>query len=135
MIGGAVGSKMVTQMVLGSSNTGIMGYLGNAVATGLLAWGTQAVLKSRDLAKSVALGGTVQIVLRAISDFTPYGQLASLSGLGDYQAAQWVTPQWLPNGLQSANPKVPPGWGPGPMVAINSSGAKAPGMGSFPNYD
>lgn len=142
VVGGAVGSKLATQMVLGASNTGVMGYLGNAVATAVLAYGTHMVLKSKDLAKGVALGGTVQIILRAISDFTPYGQYLSLSGLGDYQVANWATPQWLPNGLKSANPAVPNGWGPGTAIAINSSGnpggavaASNSGMGSYANWD
>lgn len=131
VVGGAVGSKLATQMVLSSSNTGIMGYLGNAVATGLLAWGTHMFTKKKELSSAVVLGGTVQIILRAISDFTPYGSYLSLSGLGDYQVANWATPQWLPNGLKSANPAVPSGWGGGgAAVAVNSSGAGMSGMSS-----
>ncbi len=36
--GGAVGSGYLTQMVLSSSNTGVMGYAGDAIATLVLAW-------------------------------------------------------------------------------------------------
>lgn len=130
VVGGAVGSKLATQLVLGSSNTGIMGYLGNAVATGLLAWGAKSFMRDQAVSQGIMLGGTVQIILRAISDFTPYGQYLSLSGLGDYQMANWATPQWLPNGLKSANPAVPAGWGGGAAVAVNSSGAGMSGMNS-----
>jgi hypothetical protein len=130
VVGGAVGSKLATQMVLGASNTGVFGYLGNAVATGLLAWGVHMFTKKRDISSAVVLGGTVQIILRAISDFTPYGQYLSLNGLGDYQVANWATPQWLPNGLKSANPAVPAGWSGGAAVAVNSSGAGMSGMSS-----
>ncbi len=133
VVGGAVGSKLATQMVLGASNTGIMGYLGNAVATGLLAWGSHMFTKKKEISSGVMLGGAVQIILRAISDFTPYGQYLSLSGLGDYQVSNWATPQWLPNGLRSANPAVPAGWGGGAAVAVNSSGAGLSGY--TPNWD
>lgn len=148
VVGGAVGSKLITQMVLTSSNTGIMGYLGNAVSTGLLAWGTNALLKKRDLAQAVMLGGAVQIILRAINDFTPYGSYLSLSGLGDYQIANFPTPSWYANGLRSPNPSVPNGWGgaaalPAPTTkVVNSSGAgsgattNTPGMSGYvPNWD
>lgn len=127
---GALGSKYATQMVLGASNTGFMGYLGNIVATGLIAYGTHLLTKSKELAGAAVIGGTIQLFLRAGTDMTPYGSFLSLQGLGDYQVANWATPQWLPNGLKSANPAVPNGWGGGSAVAINSSGA---GMGSLTN--
>lgn len=133
VVGGAVGSKLATQMVLGASNTGVFGYLGNAVATGLLSWGAGAFMRDKAISQGILLGGTVQIILRAISDFTPFGQALSLSGLGDYQVSNFATPQWLPNGLKSANPAVPAGWGGGSAVAVNSSGA---GVGSYqPSWD
>ena len=134
VIAGAVGSKLATQAVLTTSNTGIMGYAANAVATGLLAWGSHMVTKDKSISQGVLLGGAVQIILRVINDYTPYGSLLSLSGMGDYQVANFPTPSWYANGLQSANPSNP--W-PQPLLqapaAVNSSGA---GMSGYtPNWD
>lgn len=135
VVAGAVGTKLATQAVLGASNTGVIGYAANAVATGLAAWATHMVTKNKAIAQGVVVGGVVQIILRAINDYTPYGQYLSLSGLGDYQVANFPTPSWYPNGLKSANPANP--W-PAPAIAapaataVNSSGA---GMqGYTPNW-
>jgi len=110
-----------------------MGYAANAVATGLLAWGSHMVTKDKSISQGVLLGGAVQIILRVINDYTPYGSLLSLSGMGDYQVANFPTPSWYANGLQSANPTNPwPQALPAP-AAVNSSGA---GMSGYtPNWD
>ena len=95
-------------------------------------------MRDRTVSQGIVLGGAVQIILRLIADYTPYGQYLSLSGLGDYQVSNFATPQWLPNGLKSANPAIPAGWGgPSGALALNSSGA-APvpsGVGSYANWD
>ena len=134
VIAGAVGTKLATQAVLGSSNTGVMGYAANAVATAIAAWGTHAVTKNKAIAQGILVGGVAQIILRVINDYTPYGQYLSLSGLGDYQVANFPTPSWYPNGLKSANPSNP--WPQAqiaaPAAAVNSSGA---GMSGYvPNW-
>jgi hypothetical protein len=131
VVAGAVGTKLATQAVLGSSNTGVMGYAANAVATGLAAWATHMVTKNKAIAQGVVVGGVVQIILRVINDYTPYGSFLSLTGVGDYQVASFPTPSWFPNGLKSANPANP--W-PAQIAApaVNSSGA---GMqGYVPNW-
>lgn len=129
VIGGAVVTKLATQAVLGSSNTGILGYAGNAVATGLAAWATHAFTKDKAIAQGVVVGGAVQIILRVINDYTPYGSMLALSGLGDYQVANFPTPSWYPNGLRSASPANP--WAIAAPVNVNSSGA---GSSGTPNW-
>lgn len=86
-IAGAVGSKYLTQAVLQDSNTGVMGYFGNAVAAFALSWGVNAFLKNRAMAGAILAGGAVQIVLRLIADFTPFGAYTKDIGMGDWQCA------------------------------------------------
>ena len=122
--GGAIGSKMLTQIVLGASNTGFMGYLGNAVATALLGWGAHAVSKSKDLSSSIIVGGATQILIRMMTDLTPFGQAVAGTGLGDYQVANF----WMPPRLASPSTATyATDWAPAPAVAA----AAAPGLGSY----
>ena len=107
-VAGAVASKYLTQMVLTTSNTGIMGYLGNLVSAFLLSWAVKAFMKNDKAAGAVLAGGMVQVVLRLINDYTPFGQYTSQLGMGDYGIGNYMpqnflTPQRLTNGLYSAN--------------------------------
>jgi hypothetical protein len=128
IVAGAVGSKLATQMVLGTNNTGVFGYAGNLAAGGLLAWLTKGVLKNPSAARAVFAGSVVQVVLRAIADYTPFGQYTSQLGMGDYMASNWVTPQRYVDGLNSAQVQIPSGWAP--TTVVQSSGVPA-GMGSY----
>lgn len=107
-IAGAVGTKYVTQMILTTSNTGVMGYFGNLVAAFVLSYGVKMFMKNDRAAAAVLSGGIVQLVLRLINDYTPYGSYVSNLGMGDYTALgnytsqNFLTPQRLVNGLQSA---------------------------------
>jgi len=110
-IAGAVGTKYVTQMVLSDKNTGVMGYLGNLVSAFLLSWGVKAFMKNDRAASAVLAGGIVQVVLRLIADYTPFGQYTANLGMGDYTASvgmgvytpqNFLTPQRLVDGLHSA---------------------------------
>lgn len=107
-VAGAVGTKYVTQMVLTTSNTGVMGYFGNLVAAFVLSYGVKMFMKNDRAAAAVLSGGMVQLVLRLINDYTPYGSYVSNLGMGDYTALgnynsqNFLTPQRLVNGLQSA---------------------------------
>lgn len=92
-IAGAVGSKYLTQMVLTTSNTGVMGYIGNLVSAFVLSWGVKAFMKNEKAAAAVLSGGFVQIVLRLIADYTPFGQYTANLGMGDYLAQNWLVPQ------------------------------------------
>lgn len=86
-IAGAVGSKYLTQAVLQSSNTGAMGYFGNLVSAFALSWGASMFPPLKAHAKTILAGGIVQLVLRLINDYTPFGQYTANLGMGDYQCA------------------------------------------------
>jgi hypothetical protein len=116
VIAGAVGSKLGTQVVLGSNNTGLIGYAGNAAAGGIL-WGIAKFLKaSPAILDGLAYGTIVQIILRAINDYTPFGQYVAQLGMGDYQMQSFVTPQVLVDPWRNAEVAIPNGWGAAPML-------------------
>ena len=135
VVGGAVGSKLATQAILGASNTSWMGYGGNLVATGLLGWGAHVAFKDKLISQMVIAGGIAQVIVRMIGDYTPYGQYLSGSGVGDYQASAFLTPQrMMPNALMSAALEQPK-WSltPPPVVAVtHSTGA---GVGFVPDWN
>jgi hypothetical protein len=123
---GAIGSKLLTQMILGANNVSWTGYLGNAVATGLLGFGTHAVTKSKELAAAVVVGGATQILLRMITDMTPFGSVVSGTGLGDYQIANfWMPPRLAAPGTATYNTN----WMPAPVAAPVP--ANTAGLGSY----
>jgi hypothetical protein len=123
---GFFGSKLLTQAVMGASNTGTTGYLGNAVATAGLA--VTAHMFRGVLGKSAGIavlsGGILQLLARILTDNTPFGQFTSALGVGDYQMQNFVTPQRLIDPLNSAAIEIPSGWG-APAVAVSSNGAPA----------
>lgn len=102
VIGGAVGSKLLTQAVLGSANTNWMGYGGNIAASFVLGAGVRMFLKNQQAANMVILGGVVQTLLRLLIDKTPFGARVSSLGMGDYMAQNYLTPQRVVDGLNSA---------------------------------
>lgn len=108
---GFFGSKVLTQAVMGASNTGVVGYFGNAIATGALAL-VAYMLKMKNAAAAILAGGVLQIAARAVTDYTPFGQFTSSLGVGDYQMQSFVTPQRLKDPLGSAEIEIPPGWAP-----------------------
>ena len=128
---GAVGSKLLTQLVLGASNTGVLGYIGNVVAGGLIGLAADKGLKNKQAAFAIYVGTAIQLVLRAITDFTPYGQAVALTGVGDYQVSNFVTPQRYVDALHGAMVQIPSGWGPGAPVAIQSSGVPSDHTGGL----
>lgn len=120
-IGGAAGSKMLTQMVLGSSNTGVMGYGGNLASAFLLGTAVKMVFKNQSAGNAVILGGVIQTLLRVLIDKTPFGSKVSNLGMGDYMAQNFLTPQRLVDGLNSA--QIAP-----PVMPVAS---KAVGVGVY----
>lgn len=130
MIGGGVGSKLGAQMVLGSNNTGIFGYGANLAVGAVLAWGVKSLMKNAKAARDVFKGAILQVVLRAITDYTPFGSYTSQLGMGDYMASNWVTPQRYVDGLNSAQVQIPGGWAPTTVVASSGVNAAAMGAGS-----
>lgn len=129
VIGGAVGSKMIPQAVLGSKNTGVMGYLANVVSGGLLAWGAKAFMRDTAISQGILVGTAVQVILRVIGDNTQFGSFLSLSGLGDYMAWNGAAPQTLVDGLNSPEVRIDRGWGGSMMSPVLNTGTA--GMGSL----
>ncbi|MDD5351438.1 MAG: hypothetical protein PHQ12_14600, partial [Chthoniobacteraceae bacterium] len=72
VVGGAVLSKVGTQLVLGAKKTGVMGYGGNLAATGLLGWAAHIIFKDKLVSQMVIAGGNAQVIVRAIGEQTPY---------------------------------------------------------------
>lgn len=118
VIAGAIGSKLLTQMVLGSNNTGVVGYAANAIAGGVLWFLAEKVMRNKDAANGIIAGTAVQIILRLINDYTPFGSYVSNLGMGDYQAQAFVTPQSLVDPYNSARISIPAGWGAPPAVVM-----------------
>jgi hypothetical protein len=135
---GALGSKMLAQLVLGANNVGWVGYAGNAAA-GIGMWFvTEKVMKNKEASSGVIAGTVVEIILRIINDMTPFGQYVSGLGMGDYQMQSFVTPQVLVDPYNSAQIQIPNGWAPTTVVAApsnpagNASGGMVPsGMGAM----
>lgn len=133
LIGGAVSTKLLTQSVLGAKNTGVMGYVGNALAAFGLSLLAAKLLHNQAAAKSILAGGVVQIVLRAIGDYTPFGEFAKSFGMGDYLASNFVTPQRYADALNSAEVEIPNGWAPR-VVQSNAPPAQiAAGVAGYGN--
>jgi hypothetical protein len=85
---GVLGSKYLTQAALGANNSGIMGYVGQAVATLAIAWGAGKWV-SKDAAMGVIAGGGGALALRIFNDnvsgssMAAGGSTPAMSGLGD----------------------------------------------------
>ena len=127
VIAGALGSKLLTQMVLGANNVGLIGYAGNAIVGGLMWFVTEKVMHNKTASAGVIAGTAVQIILRLINDYTPFGQYVSQLGMGDYQAQSFVTPQVLVDPYNSAQIRIPGAWlpPPPPPPTKSVSGASA----------
>lgn len=132
VIAGALGSKLLTQMVLGANNVGVVGYAGNAVVGGLMWFVTEKVMHNKTASAGVIAGTAVQIILRLINDYTPFGQYVSQLGMGDYQAQSFVTPQVLVDPYNSAQIRIPGAWLPPPPPAPASVSASSAQAGVAP---
>ena len=126
-IASAFGAKYLTQAVLGASNTGFVGYIGNGLATAAIAMVAKMFGYARYV-NAIVAGGALQIAIRVASDYTPYGAQLSRTGLGDYQVSNWVTPQRYVDPLNSARVEIPNGWAP-------TIAAPASGMSGLADYD
>lgn len=137
VIGGAIGSKYLTQLALGGNNTGIMGYGGNLVASIALGWGAGKLTKSQDFGVMVTVGGLAALVLRVLSDNTSIGQYVNLSlagigkggdtGLGIIQDSSFPVPQVAAPGSMTSfiTPRQTRNYVAG---AISAAGAQAAQM-------
>ena len=120
---GAVGSRMLPQIVLGSNNTGIMGYGANIVSGLILAWGGRKFF-GRSAGNAALAGAGIALVLRLIQDFTPWGSTVSLNGMGDAGMGILMPSQFVDPAIFTgvgAERRIPPAWRP-----IQPA---APGMG------
>jgi hypothetical protein len=109
---GALGSKLGAQMVLGANNVGWVGYAGN-VGAGFALWlAAEKMMRNTAAANGIAVGTVIQLILRALNDYTPIGQYTSQLGMGDYQMQSFVTPQILVDPMNSAEIRIPDGWAP-----------------------
>ena len=126
---GALGAPALTQAVLGSSNTGPVGYLANAAATGILAFAAHfAAPRQKFLAMGIVFGGAGSIIRRVIGDYSLLGSYSSQVGMGDYlMNFNYPVPQYLAPG--NSKQLTPYGGAPAsiPVVSNSASGA---GMGS-----
>jgi hypothetical protein len=134
VLAGVVGTRALPQLVLGSSNTGFMGYLANAASTALLTVAAHfAAPRNRVLSASVLAGGVASIISRVIQDYSLLGSASSQLGLGDYVMLDFLTPQTLTPGNMGALGK--PGWGTAaPALAGANVGAGMTGIYGPPLY-
>ena len=84
VVGGAVGTRMLTQAILGAKNSGILGYGGNAISAFGLSWGVRKFVRNPHAANMVLVGGFTALAIRLLQDYTPLGQYvqANLAGMG-----------------------------------------------------
>ena len=108
---GALGSKLGAQLVLGTNNTGVVGYAGNLAIGGVLWFLADKVMKNKTAASGIIAGTVAQLILRLINDYTPFGQYLAGTGMGDYQMQSYVTPQILTDPTNNSNILIPNGWG------------------------
>lgn len=131
VVGGAVGSKYITQLVLNTKNTSWMGYLGNIVATALLGYGANLMFKDKIIAQGVVGGGIAQVIVRVIGDQTPYGSYLQGAGVGDYQASAFLAPQRMVDARHTAQVELP-SWALTPPAAVAiTHPAAAAGVGGW----
>jgi hypothetical protein len=137
-LGGFVGSRWLTQLVLSANNTGIMGYVGNAAATALFGIAAHyAMPRNKGVRDGVILGGTMGIVARVVDDYTPLGSALTAQGIGDYGMAAYmpsnaVIPQRYVDAWRSSQVQIPPGWGGGTsMVPAGAAAAGPSGLGDL----
>ena len=140
IIGGAVATRYATQFILGGSNNGIMGYLGNAVSAFALGWGT-GKLAGREMGTNVMIGGFVSTILRVITDQTSLGKYINLSlqgagkggdiGMGIIQDSSFSMPQVnMPGSMTTfVTPRSTRNYVASQMDAVRAAVAPKPGMG------
>lgn len=134
--GGVVGSTLSSassQLVLGASNSGMVGYLTNLAATLVLSWLGGMVTRNRAFPAGILAGGIGSLIRRIIADYSLFGTYSASLGMGDYMVSNWVTPQRLSSDFRSLiEANVDQGyWGAQPRLApaLSSSGVSTRGMG------
>lgn len=126
---GVVATRGLPQLVLGSSNTGVMGYAANAVATAISTFAAHMLMKgNRVFTSAVLAGGVAALISRVIGDYSLLGSYSANVGLGDYLFNfNWPVPQYLQPGNTRA---LGPGSAGGAMPVNLNSPASA-GVSGF----
>lgn len=120
VLGGVIVTRALPQAVAAQYNTGWAGYGMNAVAAIAAGWAAHAFLKDAVITGGVLAGGFASIIARIISDQTSFGSYLSLTGVGDYQFSNFVTPQRI-TAWQNAQVQVPQGWNGTALPALNTA--------------
>jgi len=132
VVGGTL-PTVATQAILGAKNSGAIGYLANLAATFVLAWGVNRFSKGKTghtFSMGIIAGGIGSVIKRAITDYSILGSFGQQLGMGDYMVSNWVTPQRMVDGLNSAMVEIPGGgWGAPAMIAAPAGAAG--GMGCY----
>lgn len=132
---GLVATKQLPQVILGAKNTGVIGYVANAVAAGV---GGALITKFAGKAAGVAatFGGALYVAERIITEqFSSVGAALSLSGLGDARALGDIRTGYFPlpvptTGGAAMNPVLPPSLA-APAPAAGGRALSGLGAGRF----
>lgn len=99
IVGGAIVTKFVTDMLPASINSGIPGYIATAVVAVLQGKAIGKILKNPVLGKDMTTGGFVYLSLRVAQDFLPSFNLPfGLKGMGLVGPSSFYVPQVPING-------------------------------------
>ena len=141
VIGGAVATRYVTQFALGGNNTGVIGYLGNAISAYALGWGTGKFV-NKEMGTNVMIGGFVSTLLRVIQDQTTLGKYFNMSlqgvgkggdtGIGIIQDSSFPLPQVNVPGSQTKFivPTATRNYVNSQVDAVRAAASPKPGMGA-----
>ena len=87
----------------------------------------------KGISQMVIAGGIAQIIVRFMTDQTPYGSYLSNAGVGDYQTNwNFASPQRV-SGYPPTGIIPPPGWGS--PVASNAIVTHSAGVGALAGGD
>lgn len=135
VIAGALGSKLIAQMVLGANNTGVMGYGVSLLAGTALWFATDKLLKNKAASTGIISGTIVQLIIRLLNDYTPFGTYVAQLGMGDYQAQAFLTPQILVDPYKNATIKFPAALMPAPAPAAAPPSKSMPAAVGVAGFD
>jgi hypothetical protein len=119
--GGAVGSRLIPNWILGTANTSWMGYISNIGTGFVLAWAARKWVSP--LGASAILAGTgIALVLRLIQDFAPgmIGSYVQAGGLGDPGMGALLPSSFVDPAIFTGNGaqvRIPPAWQQAPPPA------------------
>ena len=137
VVGGAVGTRMITQAVLGAKNTGVLGYGGNVVSAFVLSWGVRKFLRNPHAANMVLVGGFSALAIRLLQDYTPLGKFvnANLAGMGirgDVGMGLLLNNSYADPAIYNESGAVmPAGWLAAARAGMPSAAVRGMGMSTY----